>query len=872
MPSAPARILIAVVLSLSSATGFILHAQKSETPAYLDPSLPIARRVDDLVGRMTLEEKIPQMMDRAPAIARLQIPEYNWWNEALHGVGRAGLATVFPQAIGFAATWNDDLVLRMATVISDEARAKHHDAARRGIRDRYYGLTIWSPNINLFRDPRWGRGQETYGEDPFLAARLAISFVRGLQGDDPKYLKTVSTVKHYAVHSGPEPERHTFDAVVDERTLHEDYLRHFEWSIREGGAYSVMCAYNRLNGDPACSSDLLLKDILRGRWGFTGYVVSDCGAIDDIYMRHKVLPTAAEAAAISVKTGTDLECGSSYKALQRAVKEGLIAESDIDVALKRLFTARMRLGMFDPPSMVKYAQIPMSTLDSQPHRALARTVARESIVLLKNAGGVLPLRKDLGTLAVIGPNADEWRMLLGNYNGLPADPVTPLRGIREAVGKQTQVLFALGSELADGFPVYEPLRAPVLFTPDGKPGLRVEYFAGRAMTGAPVATGTEPTVDVNWGEKPPRAGLPADDFAVRWTGTLRPAQSGQYRLGLVGTVKYRLFVDDALAIESRYPQRDGEYPDARPTYSKPMTLEAGREYRIRVEGEESYGIADLQLLWATPSELLESEALDVARQADAVVLFLGLTPRLEGEEMPVTVPGFRGGDRTTIELPAPQQRLLERVVAVGKPTVVVLMSGSAVGAEWAEQHVPAIVEAWYPGQAGGTAIADVLFGDYNPAGRLPVTFYTSADQLPPFTDYAMKGRTYRHFTGTPLYPFGFGLSYSTFAYSGFEAKRTAAGAEVRAVVTNTSARDGDEVVQLYVTDVVRSVSPPVQELKGFERVSLRPGERRRVELVLGSEHLGFYDRRMQWVVEPGEFSVRVSNSSVGGLTGRFEVR
>jgi beta-glucosidase len=860
------RILIAFILSLFSAAGLIFHAQKSETPAYLDPTLPIERRVADLVGRMTLDEKISQMMDRAPAIPRLQIPEYNWWNEALHGVGRAGLATVFPQAIGFAATWNDDLIFRMATVISDEARAKHHDAVRRGIRDRYYGLTIWSPNINLFRDPRWGRGQETYGEDPFLTARLAINFVRGLQGDDPKYLKTVSTVKHYAVHSGPEPERHTFDAVVDERTLHEDYLRHFEWSIRDGGAYSVMCAYNRLNGDPACSSRFLLEDILRGRWGFTGYVVSDCGAIDDIYMRHKVVPTAAEAAVISVKAGTDLECGTSYKALQGAVKGGAITEAEIDVAMKRLCTARMKLGMFDPPSMVTYARIPVSTLDSQPHRAVARTVARESIVLLQNEGGVLPLRKDLGTLAVIGPNADEWRMLLGNYNGLPADPVTPLRGIREAVGKTTRVLSAVGSELAEGFPVYDVLRAPVLFTPEGKPGLRVEYFAGRAMTGAPDATSVERTVDVNWREAAPRPGLPADDFAVRWTGTLRPAQPGQYRLGLVGTVKYRLYIDDTLALESRYPQRDGEYPDARPTYSKPLALEAGREYRLRVEGEESYGIADLQLLWATPSELLETEALDAARKADAVVLVLGLTPRLEGEEMPVAVPGFRGGDRTAIELPAPQQRLLERVVAVGKPTVLVLMSGSAVAVEWAQQHVPAIVEAWYPGQAGGTAIADVLFGDYNPAGRLPITFYRSTSDLPDFEEYAMKGRTYRYFEGKPLYPFGHGLSYTTFRYDRARASaptlRAGGTITVSVDLTNTGKLSGDEVVQLYAQHVDPKLPRPLLELRGFRRVSLKPGETRTVSLPLRADDLAYWDMAAdRWVVEPGRVRLRVGASS-----------
>ncbi len=857
---------VATLIAFVAAAGLIAKAQKPETPLYLDPAAPIEKRVNDLVGRMTLEEKVAQMMDRVPAIPRLQVPAYNWWNEALHGVARAGLATVFPQAIGFAATWDDRLVHRMATVISDEARAKHHESFRRGIYDRYTGLTIWSPNINLFRDPRWGRGQETYGEDPFLTARLAINFVRGLQGDDPKYFKTIATVKHYAVHSGPEPERHTFDAVVDERSLHEDYLRHFETSIREGHAYSLMCAYNRVNGEAACASDLLLGEILRRRWQFPGYIVSDCGAIDDIWQRHKLVKTAAEASAMSVKAGTDVECGSSYKALLQAVKEGLITEVQIDTSLKRLFTARFRLGMFDPPSRVKYQQIPFSVVDSTPHRALALDVARGSIVLLRNEGGVLPLRKDLGTLAVIGPNANDWRMLLGNYNGLPSDPVTPLRGIREAVGSKTKVLFAVGSDLAEGFPVYDSVPGLVLFTPDGKPGLRVEYFGARTMGGSPVATAVEPTVDANWREGAPRPGLNADDFGVRWSGIFRPARAGSYRLGLVGTVKYRLFLDDKPLAESRYPQRDGEFPDPRPTYSQPLQLEAGRDYTIRVEAEESYGYADLQLVMAAPNDLLESEALDAARNADAVVLFLGLTPRLEGEEMPVTIPGFRGGDRTSIELPAPQQRLLERVAGLGKPTVLVLLSGSAVAVEWAQQQGPAVVQAWYPGQAGGTAIADVLFGTYNPAGRLPVTFYRSTSDLGPFEDYKMNGRTYRYFSGKPLYPFGHGLSYTTFRYDRLRTNTPtlhAGGAvDVSVEVTNTGKRAGDEVVQLYVQHLGSKVPRPLLELRGYQRVTLKPGETRTVTMALRAEDLAYWDTAAdRWVVEPDRVRLRVGASS-----------
>ncbi len=704
--------------------GALAGAARAQAPAWQNPSLSFEERAADLVTRMTLEEKVSQMIDRAPAIERLGIPEYNWWNEGLHGVARSGLATVFPQAIGFAATWNDSLVLRMATVISDEFRAKHHDYARQGQRQRYQGLTIWSPNINLFRDPRWGRGQETYGEDPYLTGRLAVSFIHGLQGDDPRYFKTIATVKHFAVHSGPEPLRHEFDAVVSERDLRESYLPHFEVAIREGGAYSLMCAYNRVYGKPACGSDLLLQKVLRGEWHFPGYVVSDCGAIDDMYLRHRVVQTAAAAAALGVRTGTDLDCGRVYPNLADAVRQGLITEQEIDRSLLRLFVARFRLGLFDPPERVRWAQIPISVLDQPSHRALALEVARQSMVLLKNADHVLPLRRDLGTIAVVGPNADQWRMLLGNYNGIPADPVTPLRGIREAVSPRTRVLYALGSDLAEGFPVLASVPSSV-FTPGrGRRGLDVAYFSSRTMLGEPLYRGVDTTLDANWGAGAPRADMNGDDFGVRWTATFQPPVTGTYHLALVGTVKFQLYLDDSLLVRSVYPTHDGEFPDPRFAESEPLRLEAGRRYRLRVDGQESYGEAQLQLLWATPVEALEVEAVRVARQADVVVLFLGLTARLEGEEMRVEIDGFHGGDRTRIDLPAPQQRLMERIVGLGKPTVLVLMSGSAVAVNWAQEHVPAILEAWYPGQAAGTAIADVLFGDYNPGGRLPITFFT----------------------------------------------------------------------------------------------------------------------------------------------------
>ena len=533
-----------------------------EALPFLDPELPLDTRVEDLLDRMTLEEKVSQTLYTAPAIERLGIPEYNWWNEALHGVARAGIATVFPQAIGLAATWDTELMLRVATAISDEARAKHHEWIRRGRRGIYEGLTFWSPNINIFRDPRWGRGMETYGEDPYLAGRLAVEFVRGMQGDDPSYLKTVATPKHYAVHSGPEPDRHTFNALVDERDLRETYLAAFRTSVVDGGAESVMCAYNAFRGDPACASRELLEQILRQEWGFGGYVVSDCWAIMDIYNTHQVVRTAPEAAAMAVAAGTDLNCGVTFDSLGVAVRAGLLSEADLDTAVRRLFRARFRLGMFDPPERVPYASIPYIVNDSEAHRALALETARKSMVLLKNAGGLLPLDRNLGTLAVIGPNANEVEVLLGNYNGFPSDPETPLRGIREKVSSGTRVLYAKGSGLADELPALEPIPASVLRVPGGdsdaggagvrsqeSTGLRAEYFANPELAGEPFAIRIDAGVDFQWWGDTPIPGLEPGNFSIRWTGTLVPPVSGRYALGGRGLGQFQVFVNDSLVAE-----------------------------------------------------------------------------------------------------------------------------------------------------------------------------------------------------------------------------------------------------------------------------------------------------------------------------------
>ena len=866
------RVFVPLILSLAFAGNAIAQtpaaapAAPAQRQPWQDESLSFEQRAANLVSLMTLEEKVSQMMDRAPAIPRLNIPEYNWWNEALHGVARAGLATSFPQAIGMAATWDDSLMFNLATVISDEARAKYHDYIRRGEHQRYQGLTFWSPNINLFRDPRWGRGQETYGEDPFLTGHLAVQFIHGLQGDDPRYFKTVATVKHFAVHSGPEPDRHTFDAVVSERDLRESYLPHFETGIR-AGAYSLMCAYNRIDGHPACGNDMLLKDILRGEWGFSGYIVSDCGAIDDMYLRHRTVQTAAQAAALGVRTGTDLDCGRVYPNLVDAVHQGLITEAEIDRSVTRLFLARFRLGMFDDQSHVRWASTPISTLDSPANRQMALRAARESMVLLRNQGNVLPLRRDLRTIAVIGPNADQWRMLLGNYNGIPADPITPLRGIREAVSPATRVLYARGADLADSFPVLEGVPSSALHTRSGGNGLDVAYFSSRtAMDSAPAYTGVDSTLDADWQEGAPRTGMDVDNFGVRWTGAFRPPVTGSYRLSLVGTVKFQMWLDDSLIVRSVYPTHDGEFPDPRFATSAAMQLQGGRDYRLKVEGTESYGEAALQLQWSSPNDLLQNDAVAAAQQADAVVMFLGLTARLEGEEMRVQIPGFQGGDRTRIDLPDVQEQLLERIVGLGKPTVLVLLNGSALAVNWAQSHVPGIIEAWYPGQAGGTAIADVLFGNYNPGGRLPVTFYKSVSDLPAFDDYRMAGRTYRFFTGQPLYPFGFGLSYTTFRYGNVRTSaNTLAGGDTVTVsvdVTNSGRVAGDEVVQLYVKHLGSAVTRPNKDLRGYRRITLQPGETRTVTFPLAASSLAYWNEQTHgWTIENENVQLQVGASS-----------
>ncbi|MCB0846834.1 MAG: glycoside hydrolase family 3 C-terminal domain-containing protein, partial [Bacteroidetes bacterium] len=719
----------------------------------------------------------------------------------------------------------------------------------------------------IFRDPRWARGQETYGEDPYLTGKMAVEFIKGLQGDDPQYYKTIATVKHFAVHNGPEPERHVFNATTNERDLWETYLPQFEMGIKEGKAYSAMCAYNRYNGEACCGSDRLMTQILRNDFGFNGFIVSDCGAIEDIYADHKIVENAAQAAALAVKSGCDLNCDLGegiYLNLIPAVEQGLITEAEIDVAVKRLFLARFKLGMFDPPSQVRYAQIPYEIVDSDPHRNLALEAARKSMVLLKNENQTLPLSKDVKKVAVIGPNANQWLMLLGNYNGVPSQAITPLEGIKSKL-PNAEVLFAQGSELAEGMPMFYTVPEGNLFTDKGKPGLKAEYFDNRELTGEPLFEEVVANLDANWNDRAPREDMDDDNFGVRWTGEIRPEESGTYQIGFIGTCNTQLYINDEMVAKTTYHFRD-EYGDPRLRKSEPIELEAGKSYKLKVEAGDSYADAQVQLVWAAPKPNLLEEAISAAQQSDAVILCMGLTARMEGEEMDIQIDGFRGGDRTKLDLPKTQQELIQKIQELGKPVVLVLLNGSALAVNWADKNVPAILEAWYPGQAAGTAIADILFGDYNPAGRLPVTFYQSVNDLPPFEQYDMTTQTYRYFKGEPLYPFGYGLSYSKFEYADLtfpQSIKAGEPVEVSFKITNKGDLDGEEVPQLYVSQIDSPVLAPNKSLKAFDRIALKAGETREISFSLPPETFRIINEKNQREIRAGQFGIFVGGGQPG---------
>jgi len=838
------------------------HQDSTAPPAYKNPQLPVNQRVSDLVSRMTLEEKVSQLGHTADAVPRLGIPEYNWWNEGLHGVARAGTATVFPQAIALAATFDTPLIHKLADTIGTEFRAKYYASVHTdGSADWYRGLTVWSPNINIFRDPRWGRGQETYGEDPYLTSRIGVAFVTGLQGDGANYLKAVATPKHFAVHSGPEPTRHSVDVQVSRHDMEDTYLPAFRATVIEGQAGSVMCAYNSVNGQPACANSTLLEEHLRKDWGFKGYVVSDCGALSDVFKGHRFSPSIEAGVAASIKTGTDLICGSTQSRVQyerqgalQAVQQGLLPEADLDRALERLFTARFRLGMFDPSDQVSYSKITTADNDTEEHRKLALRTAQESLVLLKNAqlknkDHLLPLKRAYKTIAVVGPDADNLDGLVGNYNGTPSKPVTILAGIRKRF-PQSRVVYAEGTGLIG--PVTKAVPAGALFTDRSRKrhGLKAEYFSNTKLEGKPVLTRVDKTVDFHWATAGVSSQL-SQNYSVRWTGVLAPATTGDYVLGFSGQDGYRVWLDGNLIAEDWTPHRPAT------VQTKKLHLIQNHTYAIKIEYFQTIRFAEARLVWSIP-KMERQAALASARDADLVILVLGLSARIEGEEMNVHAEGFAGGDRTSIDLPQPQEELMEALHSLNKPVVLVLLNGSALSVNWADENIPAILEAWYPGEEGGTAVAQALAGDFSPAGRLPVTFYKSVDQLPQFEDYSMARRTYRYFDGEPLYPFGYGLSYTTFAYSNPRVDRAAIAAGDAATVSvdvaNTGKVASDEVVQVYLThDGIAGA--PLRELHGFQRVHLDPGQSRTVSFTLSDRDLSIVDEAGKRQIVPGTVEV-----------------
>lgn len=826
----------------------LLSACSRKIEPYQNTALSFEERTEDLVSRLTLEEKVNIVSFDSKEIKRLDIPAHNFWNECLHGVARSGQATVFPQAIGMAAMWDNAEMQTIADAISDEARAKHHEYASRGKRGIYQGLTYWTPNVNIFRDPRWGRGMETYGEDPYLTGELAIPFIKGLQGDDPRYFKLIATAKHFAVHSGPESTRHSFDVWPSDYDLAETYTPHFKRTVQEAGVYSVMCAYQRFRGAPCCGSQFL-EELLRKQWNFSGYIVSDCGAIQDFYVKnaHHIVNTPEEAAAMAVKAGTDLNCGQTYQHLTEAVRQGLISEAELDVSVKRMILARMKLGQFDPQEKVPYSKIPYSVVDSPEHQALALDAARKSIVLLKNEGNLLPFDKEVKRVAVIGPNADDLEVLLGNYNGYPTHPKTPLTGLREKL-PQAEVNFAQGCELAAKLPYFSAVPAAYLYTDATKstPGLKGEYYDNHAGKGTPKHTRIDANVDFVWRTTAPFTDMKYDHFFVRWTGVLVPPVTGEYALGGEGFYGFHLYLNDSLVVQH------GNVHHPTKKYER-MELKGGQPYTIRIEyKQDNTDYAIMRLLWDTPKPNLKQEALDLARSSNLVVLCMGLSPLLEGEEMPVKVDGFSGGDRMDIKLPTTQTELIRDIQKLGKPTVLVLLNGSALAFNWEAENIPAIIEAWYPGQGGGTAIADIIFGDYNPAGRLPLTFYKDIHDIPAFDDYEMKGKTYRYFQGKPLYEFGYGLSYTTFEYTVKNLTQTIEAGEnitVAVDVKNVGAMDGDEVVQLYVSLPDSKEKKPIRSLQGFKRIHLKAGETETVEFTLTPAQMAARDKDNFAVVE-----------------------
>ena len=843
--------LLTTVLSV-----FAIMATAQSLP-YQNASLSAGERADDLLGRLTLEEKVNLMMDTSPAIERLGIPQFQWWNEALHGIGRNGFATVFPITMGMAASWDDALLHRVFTAVSDEARVKARQAKRSGDIQRYQSLSFWTPNINIFRDPRWGRGQETYGEDPYLTAKMGLAVVRGLQGmgyngEDlgiSKYRKLLACAKHFAVHSGPEWNRHEFDVEnLPERDLWETYLPAFKALVQEGKVAEIMCAYQRIDGQPCCAQTRYEQQILRDEWGFDGLITSDCGAITDFLPKwHNVAKDPAEASAKAILAGTDVECGSEYKNLPEAVRRGEIKEADLDKSLRRLLIARFELGDFDSDDLNPWTKIPENVVACDTHKQLALDMARKSIVLLQNKQQMLPLKKNQ-KIAVLGANAIDSVMMWGNYSGFATRTITAMEGIQQ-FAPQAKFISGCGLTRNEAF----ESRFDELKTPLGNKGMQATYYNNTEMKGSPAATTdfTAPIMLSNGGNTVFAPGVNLEHFSARLDATFIPTRDETVIFNINGDDKVRLLVNgDTIVDIWRVRQR---IQGAR----KEIAVKAGQQYRIQIDYVQENGFAFLGFDIQHKVAPTYQELLAQIDDAETVIFVGGISPKLEGEEMRVDEEGFKGGDRTSIELPKAQRETLAMLHQAGKKVIFVNCSGSAMGLLPELESCDAIIQAWYGGELGGQALAEVLFGDYNPSGKLPITFYKSTDDLPDFLDYKMTNRTYRYFTGEPLFPFGYGLSYTNFEIGKPEYKNN----KVQVSVKNTGAMAGLETVQVYIRNIA-DMEGPLKTLRAYQQVQLAPGEAKTIAIDLPHSSFEGWDTQTNTMrVVPGKYELMVGNSS-----------
>ena len=852
-------------------TGLLMASMMvvAQTLPYQNPNLSAKERAKDLCSRLTLEEKAQLMLDESPAIPRLGIKKFFWWSEALHGAANMGNVTVFPEPVAMASSFNPSLLYKVFDAASTEFRAQYNRRMYdlKGEDEKFHSLSVWTPNVNIFRDPRWGRGQETYGEDPYLTSVMGTQVVRGLQGpEDAKYRKLWACAKHYAVHSGPEYTRHSANLTdVSPRDMWETYMPAFKTLVQDAKVREVMCAYQRLDDDPCCGSQRLLQTILRDEWGFQYLVVSDCGAVSDFYESHKSSSSPVHASAKATIAGTDVECGYgyAYRSIPEAVKRGYITEAEVDKHVIRLLEGRFDLGEMDDPSLVEWSKIPYSAMDSKEHRAIALDMARQTIVLLQNKNNILPLQKNKEKIAVIGPNADNEPMMWGNYNGTPNHTITILDGIKT---KQKKLFYDAGCDLTYD-KVMECLMASQCSF-EGKKGMKGTFWNNRRMEGKPVTTQyyTKPLAVTTFGMHNFAPGVQLEDFSCKYETVFTPNEAGEYVVNVDGCGQFELYIDG----ERKFHHRIWRTTPNRVA----IQAEKGKSYNIEVRFAHVHTYnANLAINVAKEHPIDYQQLISQLKGIDKVIFVGGISSALEGEEMPVEIDGFKGGDRTHIELPKVQRDFLKALKAAGKKVIFVNCSGSAIALLPETETCDAIVQAWYPGQEGGTAVADVLFGDYNPSGKLPITFYKSSDQLPDYEDYSMKGRTYRYFTDA-LFPFGFGLSYTDFMIKSAKVEKkgtTSTDWTLTAEVANTGMRDGSEIVQLYIRNL-QDPDGPLKSLRGFQRIDVKAGQTATAVIEINEKSFEFWDSETNTMrVKPGKYEILVGTSSADSDSKHLEI-